>query len=144
MANCDRKLVGIPSLEIKTFHVYVCEDHILEDGGIMRLRAASTFYSALAACMLVFAVALIGSDLGNGRSLTTWTALFFTFVGTTMALAFVAFSPYGIETGFKIVRFDFGLRHMWFQLHSHVYRNAVLDENGMDAELVSWSGRRGP
>jgi hypothetical protein len=143
-AHYDRKLLGIPSPDVKTFHVYVCEEHDLEDGGIMRLRAASTFYAALAVCMLVFAVMFIGSDLSNGRPLTIWTVLFFTFVGATMALAFVAFQPYGIETAFKIIGFDYDLRHVWLQLHNPVYRNAMLNENGTDADLVSWIVRRGP
>ncbi|MFW9802527.1 MAG: hypothetical protein ACFFFC_07745 [Candidatus Thorarchaeota archaeon] len=143
MAHYDRKLVGTPVPDIKTFHVYVCEDHDLEDGGIMRLRAASTFYAALAVCMLVFAVMLIGNDLSHGRPLTVWTALFFTFVGATMTLVFVAFRPYGIETAFKIVGFDYDLRHVWLQLENPTYRNAMLQENAMDSELASWIVRGG-
>jgi hypothetical protein len=141
MTPFERRRLGIPSPEVKTFHLYVCEDHGLDDGGIMRLRAASIFYAALAVCLLVFAVMIIGSDLRHGRPLTVWTALFFTFVGATMALTFVAFRPYGIEAAFKIVGFDYDFRHVWFQLQNPIYRNALLQENAMNAELVTWIAR---
>jgi hypothetical protein len=138
MTNYERRRMGIPSPEIKTFHVYVCEDHSLDDGGIMRLRAASTFYASLALCMLVFAIMLIGSDISLGRPLTVWTGLFFVFVGATMTLAFVAFRPYGLESAFKIIGFDYDLRHVWFQLQNPIYKDAMIRMNEMDAELVSW------
>ncbi len=138
MTPYERRRIGIPTPEVKTFHVYVCEDHGLDDGGIMRFRAASSFYASLALSMLVFAIMVIGSDLWLGRPLTLWTGLFLVFVGTTMILAFVAFRPYGLEAAFKIIGFDYDLRHVWLQLQNPSYREAMFRMNAMDAELVSW------
>jgi hypothetical protein len=130
--------MGIPSPDAMTFRVYVCEDHSIDDGGIMRLRALSTFYAALAFCMLVFAIMLIGSDISLGRPLTVWTGLFFVFVGATMTLAYVAFRPYGLEAAFRIIGYDYDLRHVWFQLQNPIYKDAMIKMNAMDAELVTW------
>jgi hypothetical protein len=138
MTPYDRRRMGIPSPEVRTLHVYVCKDHCLEDGGIMRLRAASAFYASLAFCMLVFAIMLIGSNISLGRPLTVWTGLFFVFVGATMALAYVAYRPYGLEAAFKIIGFDYDLQHVWLKLQNSLYRDAMIEINEMNAELVTW------
>ncbi|MHA2119161.1 MAG: hypothetical protein ACW98J_09595 [Candidatus Thorarchaeota archaeon] len=138
MTPYDRRRMGIPSPEVKTFHVYACEDHSLDDGGIMRLRAISAFYALLALCMLVFAFIFIGSDIHLGRPVTIWTGLFFVFVGAVMTLAYVAFRPYGLEAAFRVIGFDYDFQHVWLQLQNPAYRNAMIERNAMDAELVSW------
>ncbi|MFW9968419.1 MAG: hypothetical protein ACFFEA_14795 [Candidatus Thorarchaeota archaeon] len=138
MTPYEMRRIRAPLPEVKTFHVYVCDNHSLDDGGIMRLRAASTFYASLALCLLVFAIMVIGNDIRLGRALTLWTGLFFIFVGASMILAFLAFRPFGLEAAFRIIGFDYDLRHVWFQLENPLYRDAMFHLNAMDAELVSW------
>jgi hypothetical protein len=138
MTPSDRKRLGVPTPDVKTFHIYVCEDHSLDDGGIMRLRTISIFYLSIAICLLVFAIMFIGSDIHLGRPLTIWTGLFFVFVGATMLLAYVAFRPYGLESAFRIIGFDYDLRYVWLQLQNPTYKDAMIKMNAMDAELVSW------
>ena len=137
-APYERRRMGIPLPEVKTFHVYVCEDHALDDGGILRLRAASSFYALLALCMLVFAIMVIGNDIRLGRALTLWTGLFFMFVAASMILAIFAFRPFGLEAAFRIIGFDYDLRHVWLQLENPLYRETLYNLNAMDAQLVSW------
>ena len=137
-APYERRRMGIPLPEVKTFHVYVCEDHALDDGGILRLRAASSFYALLALCMLIFAIMVIGNDIRLGRALTLWTGLFFMFVAASMILAIFAFRPFGLEAAFRIIGFDYDLRHVWLQLENPLYRETLYNLNAMDAQLVSW------
>lgn len=138
MTPYDRRRLGIPLPEVRTFHVHVCDDHGLEDGGIMRFRAATTFYASLAVALLIFAIMMVGSDLWLGRPISFWAGIFFMFFGAMMILSYIAFKPYGLEVAFRIVGFDYDMRHVWLQLLNPHYRDAMIQQNSMNAELVSW------
>ena len=50
----------------------------------------------------------------------------------------MAFRPNVLESAVKIIGFDFDVQYVWFYLKNAEYRRRFIEENEMNAELVSW------
>ncbi|MFX0108935.1 MAG: hypothetical protein ACFE7R_11665, partial [Candidatus Hodarchaeota archaeon] len=80
----------------------------------------------------------IGGDLWLNRPLSPWAIPFFTFFTISMIMAVIAFRPGPMESAFKVIGFDFDIRYVWIQLKNREYRDAFIEENLPECDLVSW------
>jgi len=124
--------------ETKSFLVDVCEDHSITDNAEMRMRGLSTFVASIIAAGSIFALLFAGSDYWAGRSVSPWVYSYLLILVLSLVFVYVAFRPSALEAAFRIIGFDFELQHVWLALSNPNYRDILLQENPLSAELVSW------
>ena len=80
----------------------------------------------------------VGSDLwlGRGFGLGGFIAIFLLSIAISSSI--VAFRSRPLEAAFKIIGFDYGAQYVYIGFKDTNYRQMFLEENEMNAELVSW------
>ena len=128
----------LTNAETKSFLVDVCEDHSVSDNAEMRMRGLSTVIASIIAGVSIFALIYAGSDYWAGRSVSPWVYSYLLLLSFSMLFVYVAFRPSPLEASFRIIGFDFELQHVWFALRNPTYRESLVNENPIAAELVTW------
>lgn len=124
--------------ESKAFRIEVCEDHKITDEAEMRLRGLATCLATLMFGSTVFALMFAGSDIWAGQPIAGWVYPYMIFLVLTVLFGYVAFRPNPLESAMKIIGFDFEMQHVWLQVKRRDYLDALMRENPISAELVSW------
>lgn len=128
----------LENAEIKSFLVEVCEDHEMSDNAELKLRGFSLFLASIITAISVFALMFAGSDYWAGRPVSPWVYSYIIILILSLILGYIAFKPSPLEASIKIIGFDFEMQHVWIKLKNHEYRNQLMSENPMAAELVNW------
>lgn len=124
--------------EPRTFLVEVCEDHKITDEAELRMRGLATCVATIMFGSTIFAVMFAGSDVWAGQPIAGWVYPYMIFLGLTVLFGYIAFRPSPVESALKIVGFDFEMQHVWLQPKRRDYLEALMDINGIDAQLVNW------
>jgi len=134
----SRKRLGLSSPQKKTFLVPVCNSHEIVDDGDWRMRSIAFLFVAVIASSSIFVLMFAGSDIWNGYGIRPWVPGYFLVLAISIIVAYLVFRPNVLESAVKIVGFDFDIQHVWFYLKNPEYRRRFIEENEMNAELVSW------
>jgi len=122
----------------KSFLVEVCEDHSISDNAEMRMRSLSTIIASIVAGASIFALFYAGADYWAGRPVSSWVYSYLLILILSLVFVYVSFQPSALEASFKIIGFDFEMQYVWFALSNPTYRDSFINENSMNAELVTW------
>ncbi|MFX1604776.1 MAG: hypothetical protein ACFFDD_02610 [Promethearchaeota archaeon] len=124
--------------EIKSFLVDVCEDHTVSDNAELRARSLSIIVAAVMAGISIYALIQGGADYWVGRPVSPWVYSCMLILSFSLLFVYLAFRPSALEASLRIIGFDFDLQYVWFAMSNPIYRNLFMQENPLDAELVSW------
>ena len=133
-----RRRLGITAPPTSTFLVPVCDDHIISDESDCRYRTLCMISNGLIIAIGLFSLMAVGSDLwlGRGFGLGGFIAIFLLSIAISSSI--VAFRSRPLEAAFKIIGFDYGAQYVYIDFKDTNYRQMFLEENEMNAELVSW------
>jgi hypothetical protein len=133
-----RRRLGITTPPTSTFLVPVCDNHIISDESDCRYRTLCMVSNGLIIAIGVFSLMTVGSDLwlGRGFGLGGFMAIFLLSIAISSSI--VAFRSRPLEAAFKIIGFDYGTQYVYIGFKDTNYRQMFLEENEMNAELVSW------
>jgi hypothetical protein len=134
----DRRRLGLPIPESKSFLVPVCEEHSIADEGNIRMRGLAMLLAAILSGMSVFALIFIGYDISSGRGIHPITTVYILGLFLSLVFGYVAFRPNALESSVKIIGFDFDLQNVWLQLKNPEYRLRFVQENQLGSEYVNW------
>ena len=125
-------------IEGKSFLVGVCDDHSVSDNAELRVRGLSSVVASIVAGISIFALIYAGADYWVGRPVSPWVFSYLIILGLSLLFVYLAFRPSALEASFKIIGFDFDFQYVWFAMSNSTYRDLFIQENPLDAELVSW------
>jgi len=134
----SRKHLGLSMPQKKTFHILVCVNHEILDNGEWRLRGIVSLFVAVIASSSIFVLMFAGSDIWNGYGIRPWVPGYFLILAISIIAGYLAFRPNVLESAVKIIGFDFDVQYVRFNLKDLEYRRKFMEENQMNAELVSW------
>lgn len=134
----SRKHFGLSLPQKKTFLIPVCNNHEIVDDGKWRLRSIVSLFVAVIASSSIFVLMFAGSDIWNGYGIRPWVPGYFLVLAISIIIGYLAFRPSVLECAVKIIGFDFDVQYVWFYLKNPEYLRKFLNENAMNAELVSW------
>jgi hypothetical protein len=124
--------------EGKSFLVGVCDDHSVSDNAELRARGLSSIVASIVAGISIFALIYAGADYWVGRPVSPWVFSYLIILGLSLLFVYLTFRPSALEEAFKIIGFDFDVQYVWFAISNSMYRDRFIQENPLDAELVSW------
>ncbi len=122
----------------KTLLLHVCEDHYQSDEGDTHYKLFCLICDGLLAAFFVFAMLIIGGNIWAGH---IPDAIPVAVVGTFFLAMFItvwAFRAGPLAQSVKVIGFDLGEQNVWLQMKLDEYREAFMEENAMNAELVKW------
>ena len=137
-----RRRAGVSLPQAQTFMVPVCEAHHYGNESEWRYRLLCLIIDGILLSTLFFALVNMGSNFWLGRVNPFWVYLVLGVFVVVMVLSYLTFKSNQFESAFRIVGFDDDLQHVWLKLKNHKYRDALLNENPMSSEIVSWIIRR--
>lgn len=136
-----RRRQGLPNPKTKTLSIYTCDNHYFSDEGHERYKTLCIIVDGFAMVFLFFGLLFVGDSISRGRSVTIWSVAFFAFFVLSMILSWLAFRPNPIERAVRIMGFDAGMQNVILVFQNKTYRDAVIEENPLTSELVSWIAR---
>lgn len=128
----------LPSPKMRFLSIYTCEDHFFSNEGHERYKTLCLIVDGFAMAFLFFGLMFIGDAIARGRSITFWSLIFIVFFTLSMFCSWLAFRPNIIERSVKIIGFDVGMQNVILDFRNKAYRDAVIQENPLTSELVSW------
>lgn len=134
----SRKRLGLTLPQKKTFLIPVCDDHEMLDDGEWRLKGIVSLIVAIIASSSIFVLMFAGSDIWNGYGIRPWVPGYFLILAISIIVGYLVFRPNVLESTVKIIGYDFDVQYVWFYLKNPEYRRKFVEENKMNAELVSW------
>lgn len=102
------------------------------------MRGLSSIVASIVAGISIFALIYAGADYWVGRPVSPWVFSYLIILSLSLLFVYLAFRPSALEASFKIIGFDFDLQYVWFAMSNSMYRDQFVQENSLDAELVSW------
>ncbi|MHA1960874.1 MAG: hypothetical protein ACW99U_11610 [Candidatus Thorarchaeota archaeon] len=133
-----RRRMRLGAMELKTFVVPVCSDHLYADESTCRPRVLCMVADGICLAGLLFALMTLGNLFWLGYQVTFIEFWPFMLFGLFMTMTFIAFRPNAFQTRFRIVGFDTRHDNVLFDFKNKEYREAFLKENPMTADLVNW------
>ena len=124
--------------EMKVLLVQVCEDHAHPDDGTDRYQSLCLIVDGLLMAFTIFSFLLIGDRISRARQIPLWPFVFIGLFGMALLLTKIAFRPNVVEEAVRIIGFDPGMQNVLLAIKHQDYREKFLQENQMNAELVSW------
>ncbi len=134
----SRKRLGFSLPQKKSFLIPVCENHEIIDDGEWRLRGIVSLFVAVVASFSIFVLMFAGSDIWNEYGIRSWVPGYFLVLAISIIGGYLVFRPSLLESAVKIIGFDFDVQYVWLYLKDLEYRGKFVEENEMNAELVSW------
>ena len=131
------------SEDIKTNTLYIptCENHHYTDEGEMKYKMLCTLIDGVLFSILLVSSLAVGGDLWLGRAVPSYLFGLLLVFGMSMGLTILAFRPPAVLQAVRFVGFDADFKYIWLDLENEAYRNAFLEKNSMNAELVRWVKR---
>ncbi len=133
-----RRGLGIIPPETKSLLLNVCDEHYKSDEGDSNYKVVCFVGNGLLAAAFMFALFVIGSDLWIGRELDPLPLSILVIFPISLLVTIIAFRAGPLAASVRIVGFDSHLQNVWLNFRRSDYRDAFMEENTMNAELVRW------
>ncbi|MFW9932744.1 MAG: hypothetical protein ACFFDR_08810, partial [Candidatus Thorarchaeota archaeon] len=133
-----RRSMGLKVPEVKTLLLQVCEDHFKSDEGDTNYKVLCLLVNAILAAAFVFASLMIGNRLWIGLPVDPVLYLVVLSLPLSILATIFAFRSGPLASSVRIIGFDSGLMNVWLEFARPDYRDAFMEENSMNAELVQW------
>jgi hypothetical protein len=130
--------LGSQQPEMKALPIQVCDEHTDPDAGTDRYQSLCLIVGGLLTAFVVFSLLIIGDRISRSRPIPFWAFLYIGLFGIALLLSKVAFSPNVLEKAVNIIGFDPGMQNVLLAFKRSDYREQFLDENQMNAELITW------
>ncbi len=128
----------LASDEIVRFVVPVCEYHLAVDEMENRSKTMCIIFDGICGASAMFAYFALGGAIWMKQSIPIWVIMMLGLFAVMMLLTWTVFRPNEFQRAFQIVGFDPGLQHVLLKITNKKYREALLQQNPMDAKLVNW------
>ena len=129
---------GTPQSELKVLPIQVCEIHSDPYSGTDRYQSYCIIVDGILMAFVFFSLLVIGDSISRARTIPFWAFLYIGIFGIAMLLTSVAFRPNALERHVEIIGFDPGRQNVLLAFKRSDYREQLIDDNPMTAELVSW------
>ena len=133
-----RRSLGLKAPEVKTLLLHVCEEHYRSDEGDTNYKVLCLVTNALLAVGFVFAFLIIGNHMWIGVPVDPFLYVILISLPISLLITILAFRSGPLASSVKIVGFDSGLMNIWLEFTRADYRDAFMEENSMNAELIRW------
>ena len=128
----------LPQPKLRVLPIYVCEDHHYTDEGVDRYKSCCFIIDGFAMAFFFFGLMFLGDSFYRGRPIPFWSVAFSAFFAVSMLFTWIAFRPNALQRAVRIVGFDPGMQNILLVFNDKSYREAVIKDNPMTTELVSW------
>ncbi len=88
--------------------------------------------------LFFFGLLFLGDAFSRGRPLPLWSVAFSVLFAISLFASWIAFRPKALQRAVKIVGFDSSMQNVLLAFENKSYQEAVLQENPMASELISW------
>ena len=122
----------------KVLPIYTCENHEFSDDDHVRSRTLCLIIDGFSMAFLLFGLLFIGDAFARGGSISVWSISFIAFFSVSMLFSWIAFRPNSVERAVHIIGFDSGMQNVILEFGNKAYRDAVIQENPMTSELITW------
>ncbi len=133
-----RRTQGIRPPEMKSLSLYVCDEHYKSDEGDTNYRVLCLIGNGFLGVAFLFALFIIGGSLWGGYNVGLIPYLTVLVFFLSLFITIFSFRGGPLANAVKIIGFDGGLQNVWLQIKRSDYRELLVEENAMHAELVSW------
>ncbi|MFW9847663.1 MAG: hypothetical protein ACFFF4_00895 [Candidatus Thorarchaeota archaeon] len=124
--------------EIKSLSLYVCDEHYKSDEGATNYRLLCLIGNGFLGVAFVLSLFIIGGGFWGGHDVGIIPYLTMLAFFLSLCITDLSFRAGSLANAVKIVGFDGGLQNVWLQIKRSDYREILVEENAMHAELVSW------
>lgn len=136
----SRVMKQFPQVKPRVLRIFVCEDHDYSDDGDgeYRYKSFCIIVDGLAMVFFFFGLLFLGDAFSRGRPLPFWSVAFSALFAISLFFTWIAFRPNSLQRAVKIVGFDSGMQNVLLAFKDKSYQEAIIQENPMTSELVSW------
>ncbi len=127
-----------PQSKLQVLRIFVCEDHYDTDEGEDRYKSFCFIIDGLAMTSFFFGLLFLGDAYSRGKPLPFWSVAFSVLFAISLFFTWIAFRPKALQRAVKIVGFDSSMQNVLLDLKNKSYQEAILQENPMASELISW------
>ncbi len=124
--------------EMRNLRIFVCEDHYDTDEGEDRYKSLCFIIDGFTMFLFFFGLLFLGDAFSRGRPLPLWSVAFSVLFAISLFASWIAFRPKALQRAVKIVGFDSSMQNVLLAFENKSYQEAVLQENPMASELISW------
>ena len=138
-----RRIPQIPQPKMRALRFFVCEDHYDTDEGEDRYKSCCLIIDGFAMAFFFFGLLFLGDAFSRGRPLPFWSVAFSVLFAISLFATRIAFRPKALQRAVKIVGFDSSMQNILLAFENKSYQEAVIRENPMASELISWITKPG-
>ncbi len=128
----------IPQPQMRALRFFVCEDHYDTDEGEDRYKSFCLIINGFALAFFFFGLLFLGDAFSRGRPIPFWSVAFSVLLAISLFFSWIAFRPKALQRAVQIVGFDSSMQNVLLAFKDKSYQDAIIQENPMNAELVSW------
>jgi len=128
---------------MKSLLIQVCDYHSNPDAGTDRYQSLCLIVDGLLLALAIFSLLIIGDGISRARPIPLWSFLYICLFGVGLLLSVIAFSPNALEKAVDIIGYDSGMQTVLISFKRPDYRDQFMNENQLNAELVTWIMRSG-
>lgn len=133
----------LPKPKMKALRLFVCEDHYDTAEGEDRYKSFCLVIDGFTMAFFFFGLLFLGDAFSRGKPLPIWSVIFSVLFAISLFSSWIAFRPKALQRAVKIVGFDSSMQNVLLAFENKSYQEAVLQENPMAAELISWITKPG-
>ena len=122
---------------------FVCEDHYDTDEGEDRYKSFCLIIDGFTMAFFFFGLLFLGDAFSRGRPIPFWSVAFSVLFAISLFASWIAFRPKALQRAVQIVGFDSSMQNVLLAFENKSYQEAVLQENPMTSELISWITKPG-
>ena len=128
----------VPQPKMQVLRFFVCEDHYDTAEGEDRYKSFCLIIDGFTMAFFFFGLLFLGDAFSRGRPLPFWSVAFSVLFAISLFFSWIAFRPKALQRAVKIVGFDSSMQNVLLAFENKSYQEAVIQENPMASELVSW------
>jgi len=136
--NLRGRIPQIPQPKMRALRFFVCEDHYDTDEGEDRYKSFCLIIDGFTMAFFFFGLLFLGDAFSRGRPIPFWSVAFSVLFAISLFASWIAFRPKALQRAVKIVGFDSSMQNVLLAFENKSYQEAVIRENPMTSELVSW------
>lgn len=133
-----RRIPQIPQPKMRVLRIFVCEGHYDTDEGEDRYKSFCFIIDGFAMAFFFFGLLFLGDAFSRGRPLPFWSVAFSVLFAVSLFFTWIAFRPKALQRAVQIVGFDSSMQNVLLAFKNKSYQEAVIQENPMASELISW------
>jgi len=133
-----RRIPQIPQPKMRVLRIFVCEDHYDTDEGEDRYKSFCFIIDGFAMVFFFFGLLFLGDAFSRGKPIPFWSVAFSVLFAFSLFSTWIAFRQKDLQRAVQIVGFDSSMQNVLLSFKNKSYQEAVIQENPMATELVSW------